>query len=293
MNASYFAYGSNLNEADWHDWCRTNGFPQNLLRPRFDAFLPDRALGFTRLSSIRGGGVLDVVPRRGHLVHGVVYEVMEGGWDALARKEGAPAAYQPFDTDALTPDGLAHRVRTFEVVPARRVRFVVPSAAYLDVVRTGYRVHSIDVDALEAAARGQPVAPGLASVFTYGTLLRGESRAAAFDDDRHTTVAGRVPGRLFDLGEYPGLVPEPSRRAWVAGEIRGPVDAGLLGSLDEIEEFPGYDVADGLYRRRIVDVETGGRATTRAWIYVLGDAGEAPLIAGGDWRAHRRRRMAG
>jgi gamma-glutamylcyclotransferase (GGCT)/AIG2-like uncharacterized protein YtfP len=292
LNANYFAYGSNLNQADWHRWCRENGFPENLLRPRFDAFVPDRALGFTRMSRARGGGVLDVVPRRGHRVHGVVFEVAEGGWEALARKEGAPVAYRPFDTDALTPDGLAHRVRTFEVAAARE-RFVAPSAAYLDVVRAGYQAHSIPVAALLSAARDLGSPPGLASVFTYGTLLRGESRAAAFDDDRHAFVPGRVPGRLFDLGEYPGLRPDPSRVAWVHGEIRSPVDAALLGVLDEIEEFPGYDAAGGLYRRRIVDVETLGGGTERAWIYVLGDAGDAPLIAGGDWRAHRARRTAG
>ena len=290
MNASYFAYGSNLDLGDWHRWCRTHGFREGLLRPRFAAFLPDRALGFTRASTARGGGVLDVVPRRGHLVHGVVCTVEVGGWEALACKEGAPAAYQTFDTDALTPDGLAHRVRSFEVVPATRARFVAPSAAYLDIVRTGYRAQSLAVDALDAVARDDAQPPHLAAVFTYGTLLRGESRAAAFDDDRHATVAGRVNGRLFDLGEYPGMLPDPGRAAWVVGEIRSPVDAALLGKLDVIEEFPGYEVEGGLYRRRIVDVAVPDGGTVRAWTYVVGDAAGAPEITSGDWRAHRRGR---
>ena len=286
----YFAYGSNLDLADWHRWCGKHGFREGLLQPRFAAFLPDRALGFTRASTARGGGVLDVVPWRGHLVRGVVCSVGDGGWEALMRKEGAPAAYRPFDTDALTPDRLAHRVRAFEVVPARRQRFVAPSATYLEVVHAGYRAFSLAVDALDAAARDDPHPAGLSAVFVYGTLLRGESRAAAFDDARHAAVAGRVHGRLVDLGGYPGMLPDPGRVAWVAGEIRSPVDAVLLGELDAIEEFPGFEVEGGLYRRRIVDVEVSGGGTVRAWVYVLGDAGDAPAIAGGDWRAHRRAR---
>lgn len=290
LNADCFAYGSNLNLPDWHRWCREQGFREGLLRPRFAAFLPDRALGFTRASTARGGGSLDVVPRRGQLVHGMVCTVEEGGWEALARKEGAPAAYRSFDTDALTPDGLAHRVRAFEVVPARRARFVAPSAQYLDVVRSGYRAYSLASDALDAAACDGAAPPHLAAVFTYGTLLRGESRAAAFDDARHAAVAGRVNGRLFDLGEYPGMLPDPARAGWVVGELRSPVGAVLLGKLDAIEEFPGYDVEGGLYRRRIVDVEAAGGGTVRAWTYVVGDPGDAPPIASGDWRAHRRAR---
>ena len=84
------------------------------------------------------------------------------------------------------------------------------------------------------------------------------------------------------------MLPDPARAGWVVGEVRSPVDAVLLGKLDAIEEFPGYDAEGGLYRRRIVDVEAAGGGTVRAWTYVVGDPGDALPIASGDWRAHRR-----
>jgi len=156
MSRRYFAYGSNLDERDWHRWCNKNGFGEGLLRPLFKAWLPDRSLAFTRWSKARAGGVLDVLPARGHAVEGHVFEVADGGWDALARKEGSPKHYCPLDIEVVTADAVAHAVRTFEVVPADRKRFVEPNERYLEVVRAGYRAFAIAEAALDAAATDAP-----------------------------------------------------------------------------------------------------------------------------------------
>src|SRR5207302_373144 len=58
----YFAYGSNLNHADWTAWCRRKGYPENLLEPLFPAWLPDRQLRFTSYSHSREGCDLDERP---------------------------------------------------------------------------------------------------------------------------------------------------------------------------------------------------------------------------------------
>jgi len=106
-------------------------------------------------------------------------------------------------------------------------------------------------------------------LFVYGTLrafvdipmarrLRGAGR--------HLGVA-RAPGRLYDLGPYPGLAAARRRGDWVVGdlyELAAP--RALLRMLDRYEAG-----AAGKERPRFVRVRTavilanGGRRS--AWIY--------------------------
>jgi gamma-glutamylcyclotransferase (GGCT)/AIG2-like uncharacterized protein YtfP len=288
MSRRYFAYGSNLDLPDWHRWCREHRLREGLLHPLFTAVLPDRALAFTRRSVARSGGVLDIAPARGRWVEGVVFAVDEDGWRALERKEGAPSHYRSVDAEALSFDGEAHPVRTFEVVPGQRERFVAPSPEYLRVVRDGYRAFGITTTTLDAAAADTAPDPVLATVFVYGTLMRGECRGTVIGEGPGADVSrGRIPGQLFDLGEYPGWRPDSRREAWVVGELRTGITASLLDELDRIEEFPGFDRPGGLFRRRVVEVELGEGRSERAWVYVLADDGTCPRIESGDWRAHR------
>ena len=282
----YFAYGSNLDLQDWHRWCGERGFREGLLRPLFKAWLPDRCLAFTRWSGVRQSGVLDIPPARGHLVEGFVFEVDGDGWDALAQKEGSPKAYCPLDTEALTVDGTAHSVRTFEVVPGRRQRFVAPNEAYVKIVRAGCRAFGLAEAALDAAAADAPAPSSLAGVFVYGTLMRGQSRSGVLAAVPGTSVvAGRVPGQLFDLGAFPGLRPDPGSEARVVGELHRPIDGPILEVLDRIEGFPGFDVPGGLFRRRILAVETADHRAERAWAYALAVDREYPRIETGAWQA--------
>ena len=288
MNRRYFAYGSNLNLPDWHRWCRQRGLHEGLLQPLFTAVLPDRTLAFTRRSVARSGGVLDIVPTRGRWVEGVVFAVSGDGWSALNRKEGAPDRYRVVDGEALSFDGEAHPVRTFEVVPGQRERHVAPNLEYLGIVRDGYRAFGIATPALDAAAADASPDPGLAKVFVYGTLMRGECRGTVIGENPGDDVSrGRIKGQLFDLGAYPGWRPDHRGEAWVVGELRTGIAASLLEELDQIEEFPGFDRPGGLFRRRVVEVELAEGRSERAWVYVLADDGIYPRIGSGDWCAHR------
>ena len=50
----YFAYGSNLNQKDFNDWCNQRGIPEGLLRFHSNANLPDFDLAFSyRSKTIR------------------------------------------------------------------------------------------------------------------------------------------------------------------------------------------------------------------------------------------------
>lgn len=88
---------------------------------------------------------------------------------------------------------------------------------------------------------------------------------------------GHAPGRLLDLGPYPGLVPGPGR---VRGEVYRLEQSELLDRLDRQE---GYDFER---RRTVVTLDDGRRA--RAWVYrYRGPRREARPVAGGDWRRAR------
>lgn len=128
------------------------------------------------------------------------------------------------------------------------------------------RVHPFDPDA--------QVEKHLA--FVYGTLRRGGVRAmpglfpgAAF------VGRGSVRGRLYDLGEHPGLLLDESGTE-VVGEVYE-VDEETLKRLDAIE-------ATSYYWRERVEVTLEGRGA-ECWVYVYDPEAypSSVLIESGDW----------
>ncbi|MEQ9424576.1 MAG: gamma-glutamylcyclotransferase family protein [Cyclobacteriaceae bacterium] len=93
-------------------------------------------------------------------------------------------------------------------------------------------------------------------LFVYGTLKRefGNRRAAVLLHKSAVFIAeAKVPGRLFDFGNYPGAVLENSGDRWISGEVFQLIDPErTFYSLDKYEGA-GYDrvwvsvnVANGL-----------------------------------------------
>lgn len=73
---------------------------------------------------------------------------------------------------------------------------------------------------------------------------------------------GTVPGALYDLGEYPGLV-DTADGGRVPGLVVALPDAAALARLDAYE---GVD--DGLYTRREMLVALVDGGACPAWVYV-------------------------
>ena len=122
-------------------------------------------------------------------------------------------------------------------------------------------------------------------VFVYGSLRRGNVGAMSVRFPEATYVAeGKVCGRLYDLGAYPGLLLDGSA-PMVTGEVYE-VDDDTLDRLDEFELTSDYS-------RKQVEVEHGSERM-ECWIYVP----EAEvltgceLIASGDWIEHMRSRQS-
>lgn len=118
-------------------------------------------------------------------------------------------------------------------------------------------------------------------VFVYGTLRRGGVRAmpVLFADATFIDNA-KVHGRLYDFGEYPGLLLDESN-SLVLGEVYE-VDDGILDKLDEIEE-------ESHYLREQVELSVGeGRKI--CWVYVFDPRfySRLILIESGDWIEYAR-----
>ncbi len=101
-----------------------------------------------------------------------------------------------------------------------------------------------------------------------------------------------LPGRLYDLGDYPGLHPHPTAR--VCGELHRVLSPSLSPELDAWELYDPRDLAGSLYHR--IRMRLSSPPVT-AWVYVYSGHGASSahsLVPGGDWRRHlaRKRRSA-
>lgn len=81
-------------------------------------------------------------------------------------------------------------------------------------------------------------------IFVYGTLKRGCKNHQQLAGQHYIGEARTIAGyRLYDLGDYPGMVADPTDTHGVSGEVWS-VDEPALARLDAFE-----GVNEGLYRR--------------------------------------------
>jgi gamma-glutamylcyclotransferase (GGCT)/AIG2-like uncharacterized protein YtfP len=124
-------------------------------------------------------------------------------------------------------------------------------------------------------------------LFVYGTLL---SKQASPEIAGLIRQLGRIgpattKGRLYDLGEYPGAIVDPSSRTLVYGEVyRLPPGEDLLTKLDLYEEYDPLAPQDSLFVRTRCFAKTFDGRTLECWIYTYnGNVKTAPLISSGNY----------
>jgi gamma-glutamylcyclotransferase (GGCT)/AIG2-like uncharacterized protein YtfP len=132
-------------------------------------------------------------------------------------------------------------------------------------------------------------------LFVYGTLLPGRAPAEiAPTVDRLTTVGdGFVRGRLYDLGEYPGVVLD-TRGEKIPGKIfRLPEEPEVLKRLDEYEECDATQPEGSLFLRKECPVtRRNGNKKLICWVYVYNPhAGAGPATTSGDFPKSRNGRV--
>lgn len=126
-------------------------------------------------------------------------------------------------------------------------------------------------------------------LFVYGTL-----RPCLAGAEQRRLIAGftivgpaTVPGMLYDLGPYPGLI---AGEGVVHGDLLVVSDERQLGLVDAYEECVG---GDPLYRREpTVATRTDGTAVP-AWTYYYSrPIGLARALVSGDYRDAQRLKPA-
>lgn len=117
-------------------------------------------------------------------------------------------------------------------------------------------------------------------IAVYGLLRAGESGFDRFGLAGAFAPRGpcRIPGQLFDLGAYPGLVKGPGS---VVGELFEVLDASVGPTLDAFEDYWPDDPDKSRYDRVMVDLI---EPQSSAWVYRwrLG-LDQARRIESGDW----------
>lgn len=149
---------------------------------------------------------------------------------------------------------------------------------------------------LNAAQRGAAFLSGdsMANgelIFVYGTLMSSAVDPMGREARRRLRIeavrlgAGGTPGRLFDLGHYPGLVVGEADATVVQGEVLRLHDPER--SFRWLDAYEGIDPRPGAaneYRRMQRPVSLDMGSEVEAWVYVYcRDCRDLPLISSGRW----------
>ncbi|MDQ1638128.1 MAG: hypothetical protein QOF62_1467 [Pyrinomonadaceae bacterium] len=128
-------------------------------------------------------------------------------------------------------------------------------------------------------------------LFLYGTLIEPEPPEEITPLVKRLPRIGTasIPGRLYDLGDYPGAVVDASANTSIHGElVELPEDETVLDSLDKYEEFDPDNPKQSLFVRRKVNARLVNGENVDAWMYVYNkQPGDAPIIPGGTYSKSR------
>lgn len=144
----YFAYGSNLDDAQMRERC-ADARVVGLVK------LPNYALVFGGFSHRWGGAVASVVRARGACVQGLLYELGNVDLRALDRFEGHPFAYERVIRWVRDDSGRRRRVMTY-LQPEDGFEAWTPPLGYLSVLWHAYARLGFDVEPLARAAGAAP-----------------------------------------------------------------------------------------------------------------------------------------
>jgi gamma-glutamylcyclotransferase (GGCT)/AIG2-like uncharacterized protein YtfP len=108
-------------------------------------------------------------------------------------------------------------------------------------------------------------------LFVYGTLRPGYAPAEIADVVAALKPVGdgTIRGRLYNLGDYPGVVLDDKANEQIQGEVFDlPPDPALLARLDEYEEFYPQDPDGSLFMRLQTTVTLRNGSREKCWVYV-------------------------
>ncbi len=134
-------------------------------------------------------------------------------------------------------------------------------------------------------------------MFVYGTLQPGcaPPHIADLSAKLRPVGEGFVRGRLYDLGGYPGAVPDENATGKILGTVMElPEDLGILRRLDAYEECDPNSPETSEYVRELREVELTAGETLTCWFYRYNwKMDELRRVASGDWRRDKDQKKKG
>ena len=124
-------------------------------------------------------------------------------------------------------------------------------------------------------------------LFAYGTLQPGRAPAqiASLAATLRPVGEGFVRGVLYDLGGYPGAVPDANATGKIFGTVMElPEDPEILRRLDAYEECAPQSPETSEYVRELREVELVAGGSLMCWFYRYNwEVYESQVIASGAW----------
>lgn len=134
----YFAYGSNINLEQMEHRCPD----AQLVGP---VTLQNYELQF------RGSGFATVSPKKGSVVHGLLWKLTPKSEQALDRYEGYPRHYTKEQVSVRTTDDAAVSVMAYIMAEPVSRQPALPSPYYYRVIQEGFEANSLPMKSLEEA----------------------------------------------------------------------------------------------------------------------------------------------
>ena len=134
----YFAYGSNIDLEQMARRCPA----AQVVGP---VTLENYELAF------RGRGFATIVPKRGSVVHGLLWSITPLCEQALDRYEGYPCHYTKEPVSVRTADGAAVSAMVYIMAEPLCRQPALPSETYYGIIRRGFKENHLSVSSLEDA----------------------------------------------------------------------------------------------------------------------------------------------
>jgi gamma-glutamylcyclotransferase (GGCT)/AIG2-like uncharacterized protein YtfP len=112
-------------------------------------------------------------------------------------------------------------------------------------------------------------------LFVYGTLRPGHApkEISKVVDTLTPVGSGTVRAKLYDFGDYPGIVLDENAGENVRGEVFVlPSDRKTLAQLDAYEEYSPQDPEGSLFKRLKTRVTLMNGSSELCWVYVYNRA---------------------
>jgi gamma-glutamylcyclotransferase (GGCT)/AIG2-like uncharacterized protein YtfP len=106
-------------------------------------------------------------------------------------------------------------------------------------------------------------------LFVYGTLLIADNEFAVYLKNNSSVLSsGKFKGKMYDIGTYPGVIPDPENKRVVSGsvcQLNDPQEVFKI--LDDYEGFGGNQQQPYLFVRELLSIETPDGPVS-CWIYL-------------------------